>query len=283
MKKVTQRLALCSAIAVAGLAGNTASAHGWNYYIAGYAAATQASFDYSALNDYSGSIDTDEDFDASGLTHTTQVADQTSLGGGYTFGIELQFQHNQFLGLNVSEQFNSDQAKAASSWNLAVGDWSEDDQSAIPLNVENSFRLKHQLQLTLAYGIQLPNKTDWLYVKAGPSVAQLKESSVSSIDIDAFSDSTEERLVSDNINTSASTHSVWGPSIGIGYRHHLSDHVVLFAEYDYAYYGQQNISTLSQNQTVTTNKGNDLTATGDITRKVKVISSSIKAGLGIVW
>lgn len=285
MKISISGLACASVLAVSGLASTTAQAQGWNYYVSGFAAATQASFDYSSVNDYDAYADSDisDYFNARGVINTTHAAEQTGLGGGYSIGLQRQFHEHYSLGLEVSEQFNGNLARAAGSWNLSLGNWAEDDQSAIPLNVNSELHLKHQLSFELTYGIRLPNKTDWLYVKAGPSIARLKESAVSSIDASAYADANPERFVDNSINTSSSTRSIWGTTFGAGYLHSINNWLFLFAEYNYAYYGQHNISTLSQNFVVTSDLGNDITSVGDITRKVKVVSSSIKLGLGFMW
>lgn len=265
------------------------AAQGWSLSGGIYASAGRSNFQYTATNQYSTTITDDDDSDATAaaIVDSTDLAKQNNFGIGYVLHADRFFHQDQFWGIEVDSQNFGNSTNLASSWNISVGAWYVDDHSNLPENIENKFQMENQTNFSLAYGFELDQQGNWLYMKVGPSVARIKESAVSSIDIyneHADDAGYGDRFLSSNINNSSSKQSIWGGGFGLGLRHYFNKRVMLFAEYNYYYYGNLNISTLSQAFSLDTVDGNNtLTSTGGVTRKVKISSSSFKTGLAIVF
>lgn len=284
MKFNLNNMTAASILLVAGLVNTDSAAarQGWNYYVDGFVAAGKTNFDYTALDSYSASAsdDMDQHYYATGITDFSSMSSQNGVGYGLALGVSRYLCQNQLLGLQVSAQFNSRSAEIQNSWNLSSSSLNDDDHGALPENIDNSFRLKYQINFPVIYGFELFNQDNWFYFKAGLSIAKLKESAFNSIDF--YHEESNDYYVGSHMNTSGSERSVWGSDFGAGVRHYFDEHMMLFVEYDYYYFGKRDISTLSQNFTIVSanDSGRSLISTGSVTRKVKIASSAFKVGFG---
>ena len=284
MKLTLKSLVASSTLLATGLlcTDSALARQGWSYHVGGYVAASQNSFEYSALNGFSASASDDDDdhFYATAVTDFSGMSNQNAIGYGFAFGINHISHSNQLLGLEVDAQFNAKSADLQNSWNLSSPAINDDDHGALPENIDSNFRLKYQINFPVVYGFQLFNQDNWFYLKAGLSLAKFKESAFNSIDF--YHEEAEDHYVGSHMNTSASQKSIWGSDFGAGIRHYLGDHMMLFAEYDYYYFGKHTISTLSQEFTLVSENDADreLISTGSVDRQVKIASSAFKVGFG---
>ena len=268
------KLLTCTSMLLAGSALASGEPHSdWSYYANAYLSSAHSSFAYAGVNDHV----TTSDEGSEAIMHLSDTVNQDDLGGGVAVGFRHAMGHDQYVGFEINQQLNTSKAELNTSNNLSYTGLGTDDYHTLPLNIDQEFRLKSQLNFFVTYGFEMTHQ-NWLYVKAGPSVARLKESALSSIDF--FEGDSDAYYTNTSIQTSSSSKHIRGLGVGLGLQHQLTDHLSFVAEYDYFYYGKHNISTLSQAFTLTEDNDDedDIVSTGEVTRKVKVASSAVKLG-----